>query len=171
MDSRFVNINTSISQDGLGIPVISIYFSYCDKKDITGVFCPNCQNYEFQKDGIGFNLKFDTIVGLANKKLSQMENMIGREVGICFLGGEPLAEINRGMFMKLSKYYQDKFQIIYTWREKEKIDKEWIKYIDKLVCGEYKEELKDDNYILGSTNQYIMDFDKKIILKYEKEVV
>ena len=36
LDKRYVFIKTSISQDGIGVPVVSIYFSYCDKKEKTG---------------------------------------------------------------------------------------------------------------------------------------
>jgi len=170
MSSRWVNINTSISQDGLGVPVVSIFFSYCDKKDITGCFCPNCQNKVLQKDGVGFNLNLYEIKQILDDKLNSMKILLGRDIGICFLGGEPMAEINRDMFMKLSEYYKDRFQIAYTWRTPDLVENDWIKYIDKTVCGEYVDELNiGDKYILGSTNQVVIDNNKNIILKYESE--
>jgi len=172
VDKRWVTINTSISADGLGTPVVSLYFSYCDKKDKTGSFCPLCHNKELQKDGIGFLLSFEEIIELIDGKLNSMEKLLGREIGVCFLGGEPLAEINRDMIMKLSGYYKGRFQITYSWRMPDEIDGEWIKYIDKIVCGEYIDGLNiGDEYELGSSNQVVIDGEKKIILEYKGEVI
>ena len=168
MENRWVNINTSISADGLGVPVVSIFFSYCDKKDITGAFCHKCQNEMLQEDGVGFNLNLYEIKRIVDDKLSSMKSLLGREAGICFLGGEPTAEINRDMFMKLSEYYKDRFQILYTWRTKDLIEDKWIKYVDKTVCGEYVEKLNvGDDYELGSTNQYVINGKKETILEYK----
>jgi len=165
---RWVTINTSISADGLGVPTVSIYFSYCDKKDKTGSFCKGCFNPDLQKDGTGFLLSFEEIVKVIDRKLNQLEKMIDRNCGVCFLGGEAICEKNREMMIKLSEYYKDKFQIIYTWRTPELIEEKWIKYIDKIVCGEYIEKLNvGDEYVFGSSNQICINNKKEIITKYE----
>ena len=164
---RYVQFRESISADGLGKPVVSIYFSYCDKKEITGSFCPMCQNSALQKDGVGYNLRYQDILDILDRKLSHLQQMISRDVGIAFLGGEPLADKNRDMFMRLSEHYEKKHQLLYTWRMPKDINKEWIKNINKTVCGEYIDELNiGDEYLLGSKNQLIIDNNKKVILKY-----
>ena len=166
---RFVNIKTSISADGLGVPVISIYFSYCDKKYETGYFCPMCHNKELQDDGIGFYLTFEQIIEIVDEKMLFMNKLLNKKIGICFLGGEPLAEINREMVLKISEYYNDIFQILYTWRMPHLIEDKWIKHFNKIVCGEYIEKLnKSDSYLLGSTNQIIINNKKEILLQYIK---
>lgn len=166
--SRHIQIKESISVDGLDMPVMSLYFSYCDKKDITGSFCPNCHNAELQKDGVGYRLSYHDVIELVDRKIKYWEETLNKEVGVCFLGGEPLASKNRDMVMKLSDYYKDRFQIAYTWKEKKQVDEEWIKHIDKIVCGVYVDELKNEDYLLGSTNQYIINSNKNIILKYKE---
>lgn len=167
MENRYINFRNSFSEDGLGVPVISLYFSFCDKKDITGSFCKNCHNKQLQKDKNGFNLDLNTTIKLLKEKISNMEKLTSKEVGIAFIGGEPLAEINREFMIKISNEFKERFQILYTWRDKAMIDLEWIKNINKIVCGEYLENLKSNNYKLGSINQYIINNKKDIIYKYE----
>lgn len=167
-NKRKVIIKNSVSADGIGIPVISLYFSYCDKKDITGSFCCNCHNKELQNDGYGYELDLKTIFKILKEKIQNMESLINDKVGIAFLGGEPLAEINRDFFIKISEEFKNTYQVLYTWRYLENINEFWVENVDKIVCGEYIENLKNEKYILGSTNQYIINSKKEIILKYER---
>lgn len=165
---RYLQIKNSISSDGLGKPVISIYFSYCDKKEKTGSFCPNCQNPELQKDGVGYYLSAENVIKILSKKIKYLENLLNKQVGVCFLGGESLAKGNLVMTKEISKHFKDRYQIIYTWRKPDLIDKDYIKYMDKVVCGMYIDDLNNDDYILGSTNQVIINNKKKIIKKYKR---
>jgi len=162
---RWVTINTSISADGLGVPTVSIYFSYCDKKDKTGNFCPKCQNLDLQKDGVGYYLTLDEIFEVIEKKYSFMWNVYGK-CEVALIGGEPFAEINRAFAKAISEKYPT---IIYTWRmlndfKKENID---ITTYNRIVCGEYVEGLQDEKYLLGSTNQIIINGQGNILIKYE----
>ena len=167
MDKRYVTINTSISSDGLGVPTVSIYFSYCDKKDKTGSFCESCQNPELQHDGEGYLLTLDEILEVIDSKYKFMNNIYGK-CEIALIGGEPLAEINREFSKCISEIYPT---ILYTWRDLSTlIDIDTSTY-NRIVCGEYIEELKTEGYILGSTNQYVVDNKKEIILKYEGEQI
>lgn len=85
-NKRKVIIKNSVSADGIGIPVISLYFSYCDKKDITGSFCCNCHNKELQNDEYGYELDLKTIFKILKEKIQNMESLINDKVGIAFLG-------------------------------------------------------------------------------------
>jgi anaerobic ribonucleoside-triphosphate reductase activating protein len=165
---RYVTITSSISQDGLGVPVVSIYFSYCDKKDITGSFCLNCHNLELQKDGVGYLLSIKELLEIIKTKYKFLYEIYGK-CEVALIGGEPLAEINRYFSEEIAKKYPT---IIYTWRTLEDFKKENIdiSVYKRIVCGEYIEELKaEDDYTLGSKNQYIVNSQGNIILKYEKE--
>ena len=44
-----------------------------------------------------------------------------------------------------------------------------MKNIDKIICGSYVEELKVSDYLLATSNQYIINNKKEIILKYKQE--
>lgn len=165
LEKRYVTITTSVSSDGLGVPTISIYFSYCDKKNKTGYFCPMCQNKELQDDGFGNEMSLSEIISVIENKIKKLFIMFD-EIEIAFVGGEPLAEINRGYVYEIAKHFKKLGikNIIYTWRTIEdlKIENIDISHFDRIVCGEYIDKLKDDSYILGSTNQYVINN------KYEK---
>ena len=167
-----MQIKESIGSDSLSLSsaTISIYFSYCDKKDNKGCYCKGCHNSALKDDGIGYLLSKEEIIKVIDTKLANLKPIFN-DIAIVFLGGEPLASINRDMVIDLSKYYKNKdySTIIYTWRYIEDIKKENIdiSYFDKIICGEYIDNL-NNNYILGSTNQYVIDNKFNKIIEYTK---
>ncbi len=165
MDKRYVTIKNSISSDGLGIPTISIYFSYCDREDLGLNFCKNCHNKGLQKDNTGYNLTVSEIKKIVNIKLKNTLNLYNN-CQIAFLGGEPMAKRNRDFVKVLSLYYKNLGvkSIMYTWRTTKDLDTLYIENIDRIVTGVYDENLKDEEYMLGSTNQKIIDNNKKVLL-------
>ena len=168
MDSRYVNIVESYGSDGLGNPSVSIYFSHCDRKEILGEFCKNCHNKELQSDGSGVLLTESKIIKLLESKLAEVKNTFGK-CSLVLLGGEPTSHLNIEMTKNISNYFFGKYEIImYTWKLKEELKEYDIKNIDKIVCGAYVESLKVDDYLLATSNQYIINNKKEIILKYNR---
>lgn len=171
-ESRSVIIKESISSDGLGIPTISVYMSLCDKKSRTGKWCKSCQNPEMQSNNLGYKLSISEIIEIIEPKINRFKEIFGK-CELALLGGEPLSKFNRSYSYKLAKYFNSIGiqTIVYTWRTKKIIKKEKIdiEYYDRVVCGEYIDELNiGDEYILGSTNQKIINNRFKTILKYER---
>lgn len=167
MDSRYVRIIESYGSDGLGSPSVSIYFSHCDRKDLIGSFCKNCHNKELQSDGTGFFLNEYQILKKLEDKLIEVKSLFGK-CSLVIAGGEPTSNLNMSMLNKISSYFYGKYEIIlYTWKERDVLNFSTIKNIDKIVCGSYMEELKVDDYILSTSNQYIINNKKEIILKYK----
>lgn len=167
MDSRYVNIVESYGSDGLGTPSVSIYFSHCDRKEILGEFCKNCHNAELQSDKSGKLLNEYQIIKLLEDKLKELQKLFGK-TSLTLLGGEPTSRLNINMVKKITDYFYGKYEIImYTWKLKEQLNLEDIKHIDKIVCGSYVESLKVDDYILATSNQYIINNKKETILKYK----
>ena len=167
MLSRFVSIKTSIGADGLGVPTVSVFLSGCDKKQRTGKYCDGCHNLSLKDDGIGHYLDIETVERIVNEKISFQKALFG-ECELAIIGGEPLSELNRNFSIELAKRI-DVNTIVFTWREiedlkNEKID---ISHFNRIVCGEFRDDLNNDGYILGSTNQYLIDSEFKIIIKYE----
>lgn len=165
---RSLIIRDSYNSDGLGVPSVSIFFSYCDKE----IKCPNCQNKELQKDGFGYGITIENAIEIVKKKYRQKIAIFGK-CNIAILGGEPLAKPNREFALELVKRLKEELDteiILYTWRTEKEIIEENIdtSNLDKIVCGEYIEELKNEDYILGSTNQYILNNKLQTILKYEE---
>lgn len=167
---RNVQIKESISSDGLGIPAISIYISLCDKKQLTGEFCKNCQNKELQENNIGYSLDVLKTISIVEDKVNNFKNIFGK-CEVAFIGGEPLAKTNVDYIYQIAKYFNSKNinTILYTWRNKKQIIKEKIdtQYYNRIVCGEYIDTKKNDSYILGSTNQYVLDNKLNTLLKYK----
>jgi anaerobic ribonucleoside-triphosphate reductase activating protein len=166
MDTRYVNIKESYGSDGLGFPSISIYFSHCDKEDITGYYCKGCHNKELQEDGFGFNLSLQTIIKITEQKLEKLKTIFG-SCSLVLLGGEPTSNINIEFVKSISEYFYRKYKIImYTWKELEMLNENDIKFIDEIICGQYIESFKVSDYILPTSNQYIINNKKEIIKKY-----
>lgn len=167
---RSIQIKESISSDGLGVPSISVYFSLCDKKRLTGSFCKNCHNKEIQEKNIGYTLELKDAINIIENKIVNFKKIFGK-CDLVLVGGEPFAKENRLYSFELAKYFKDKGinSTVYTWRKPKQIKKEQINIenYNKVVCGEYIEELNNDNYLLGSTNQKIINNKFKTILKYE----
>jgi len=161
MDTRYVNIKESFGSDGLGVPSVSIYFAYCDKKDITGKFCKGCHNKELQVDGVGYKLTLNQIISMVEKKAKYLEKTF-KKCRIVFLGGEPTAKINYNFTYEVAKYFKNKFEtVLYTWKNENMLEYEFINAFDLIVCGDYNEDLKVENYELATSNQYVIN-NKKI---------
>ena len=172
MDKRAVTIVDSYGADNFGIPSISIYFSHCDKKELTGTFCAGCHNKELQKDGVGHWVTAKELIKALEQKLRFQKKLTGK-TSLVFLGGEPTSYKNIEFVKKIARHFHDILEnvemVMYTWKLPEQLDDELVSLLDKVVCGEYVHDLKSDNYILGSTNQFVIDNKKNIILKYEEE--
>jgi hypothetical protein len=168
---RSIQIKESMSADGLGVPTISVYLSLCDKKELTGSFCKSCHNVELQENDVGYKLDIEQAIKIIKDKIEKMRKIFGK-CELALIGGEPLSKVNRKYSHELAKYFNSKDikSIVYTWRtpkqiKKEKID---IRYYNRIVCGEYIEELNfGDEYVLGSINQVIIDNNFNEILKYK----
>ncbi|MDA3855888.1 MAG: 4Fe-4S cluster-binding domain-containing protein [Candidatus Woesearchaeota archaeon] len=157
---RWITIRESIGADGLGTPTISLYLAYCDIATVcprVNGFCKECQNKHLQKDKVGTLLSIEEVLEITLPKVKFYQETFG-ECKIAFIGGEPLADINRQFVIELAKQYKENHidTLLYTWRYIEDIIEENIdtSYFDTLVCGEYIEELNNGG-ILGSSNQYI----------------
>lgn len=98
--------------------------------------------------------------------------------GLSILGGEPLHPSNIDGTLHLAKRFKEKFKDkdIWVWSGflfEDKKNEEVFKYIDVLVDGQFKEELKDPRLAWkGSSNQRVIDVkkslkNKKIVL-YEE---
>jgi len=158
-DKKFVTIIETIKSDGLDNPSVSIYFSGCDKKELTGSFCKGCHNKEMQDYDYGYPLDFEEILTITFNKALGLELLFGFKPTICFIGGEPLAAFNREWCVLLAKkFFEEEYEtIVYTWRTEEMLKHENIntEYFSKMVLGEYIEELNNPNERLGSSNQYV----------------
>ena len=93
------------------------------------------------------------------------KNYVG---GVTFSGGDPLHTQNRDEITRLAKKIKDEFPSkdiwLYTgylWEEIK--DLEIVKYIDVLVDGPFKKEVKDVKlHWKGSANQRVIDVKKTI---------
>ena len=167
MDKRYVSFDTSLGTNGLGVPSVDVYFSYCDKKNKTGSFCGSCQNTHLQKDGVGYLLSLDEVLEIIERKFSFMYQIYGK-CKVAIMGGEPTAEINLPMGQAIAERYNT---IIYTWREREQLKDIDTHNFNKIVCGEYIEELNiGDEYAFGSTNQYVCNNKLEIIKEYKERI-
>lgn len=87
----------------------------------------------------------------------------GLEKNLSILGGEPLTPYNRkyilGICMRFKKRYPHKNIWLWTGYEIEEVREHSphiLKYLDVIVCGKYKENLKCDSKYFGSSNQKLI---------------
>lgn len=167
MTDIFVTLQNSINGDGLWYPSISIYYSGCDKI----IKCKNCHNPELQKQGIGYRTNNQQLIRDIEEKLILWLSTY-KTMSLCYLGGEPLTPWNRDSVLYISKYFKNKYKnqvynILYTWRYIDDLStlNKYIGYMDFGVLGDFKIDNKNLNYIPSSSNQYIYDFNKQIIIK------
>lgn len=88
--------------------------------------------------------------------------------GITFSGGDPLHPLNRDevgrLIVKIHNTMPDKTIWLYTgylWEEISSL--EYIKYVDVIVDGKFKVELKDNKlHWRGSANQRVIDVKKSL---------
>jgi anaerobic ribonucleoside-triphosphate reductase activating protein len=126
--------------------------------------CPNCFNPETHdfKGGKEFTTEeVERIITLANKDQIR---------GLSILGGEPLHPKNIESVTMFAEYFKHKYpeKDIWLWSgfRYEDLLKENVKifdYIDVLVDGQFKEELKDLRLkYCGSQNQRVIDIKESI---------
>lgn len=156
-------ITTSIASDGIDSPSVSIYMSYCDKP----IKCKGCHNPQMQSDGYGILMSIEEAICIIEEKYNKQVKLFGK-CKIVFLGGEPTSDININFVKNISKYFYHKniITMMYTWKEYRVLNEEDIEYINYIVCGEYLENKKNDSYILGSTNQYIVNTKGDVIVAF-----
>lgn len=152
---KYHNITHDDMLNGQGLRVV-LWVSGCNHR------CDECQNpitwdvnngVEFDKD--------------AEKEL--LDDLKKNYVeGVTFSGGDPLHTQNRDEITRLAKKIKDEFPSkdiwLYTgylWEEIK--DLEIVKYIDVLVDGPFKKEVKDVKlHWKGSANQRVIDVKKTI---------
>lgn len=150
MFMRYAQIREMDIVNGVGV-ACSIFFQGCMHH------CKDCFNKETWNFSGG--QLFTAKKQLEFQRLCQSPNVDC----VSFLGGEPLDQPLDELehFLSILKKNVDKpfyFWSGYTMAEikKDKKKKEILKYIDVLIDGEYKEELKDYRLTLrGSSNQNI----------------
>ena len=147
---RYHDIKTGDMLNGRGIRV-TLFVAGCNH------YCKGCHN----------PITWDANEGLIFDEKAKQELFEELEKdyckGVTFSGGDPLYPDNRAEITALAKELKEKFPEkdiwLYTGYIYDEVkDLEVMSYIDVLVDGEFKEELKDNNYHwAGSTNQRIID--------------
>ena len=145
---RVINIIDETMADGPGLRT-SVYLAGCNHR------CKVCHNPETWCFDQGE--KWDP-VELAKRLLDN------KYTNITFSGGDPMYNpINLAICCKYIKKHSNKNIWVYTGFKIEDIknnphQQEALRWIDVLVDGEYKEELKDSTLAFrGSTNQRIIE--------------
>ena len=142
--------------DGPGVRV-SIFMQGC-------IFnCKNCFNPETHDFNGGKEFTEETIARVL--ELCAPEHI----QGLSILGGEPMHPKNIEGTTALAKAFKEKFpkKTIWSWSgftfEDYLKDKEVLEYIDVIVDGQYKDELRDPRLkYAGSTNQRAIDVKKTL---------
>lgn len=119
--------------------------------------CPECQNPQTWDPNSGILFDESAFAELMD---ALSFSYIG---GLTVSGGDPLYPNNRDTVLGICKavkgIYPDKTIWLYTGYEYEEVkDLEIMKYIDTIVVGPYKKELRDVSYPwAGSTNQRVIN--------------
>ena len=152
---RYASIRKMDISNGPGLRV-SIFFQGCP------FHCKNCFNPETWDFNGGEEYTSEVqkrVLDLA--KLSHIK-------GLSILGGEPLDDKNINGVLELAKSFKEKYpdKTIWLWTGNtfdNKKDKEIMKYLDVVVDGQYKDELRDPRLKWkGSANQRVIDVKKSL---------
>lgn len=141
--------------NGPGVRV-SIFMQGC------AFHCPGCFNPDTWDFKGGKELTDDVIERL----IKDADNSYIS--GLSILGGEPLHEANIEGSLKLAKKFKETYKdkTIWLWTGflfENKKNEEIFKYIDVVVDGQFKEELKDPRLAWkGSSNQRVIDVKKSL---------
>ena len=153
---RYSKIRTMDISNGPGVRV-SIFVQGCTFN------CKNCFNPETHDFDGGEEFNGEIIERVL--KLCENKNI----QGLSILGGEPMHPKNIEGTTKLAKEFKQKFpdKTIWAWTgfsfDKDLKGKEVLKYIDVLVDGQYKDELRNPTLKWrGSSNQRVIDINKSI---------
>lgn len=153
---RYNKIRKMDISDGPGVRV-SIFMQGCSFN------CKNCFNKETHDFNGGKEFTDDTIQRVL--ELCNNENI----EGLSILGGEPMHPSNIEGTTKLAKAFKEKFPTKNVWAwsgfsyDKDLKDKEVVKYLDVLVDGQYKDELRNPTLKWkGSENQRVIDVQESL---------
>lgn len=154
---NYADVKTDDIVNGWGLRV-SLWVSGC-KRHCKGCFNQAAWDFNYGKK---FNYKseawYTIALQLANKYVD----------GLTILGGEPFEPENIVEVTKLcetvKRLFPDKNIWVYTgYTFEELLVKPVMKYIDVLVDGEYKEELRDlELWFRGSSNQRIINVKRSL---------
>lgn len=152
---RYNKIRKMDIADGPGVRV-SIFLQGCTFK------CKNCFNPETHD--------FNGGVEFTDEVIEEVLNLCDKDFikGLSILGGEPMHPRNIKGTIRLAKAFKERFpeKTIWTWSGflmENIVDKEIFNYLDVLVDGQFKEELKNPTLKwCGSENQRVIDVKKTI---------
>lgn len=153
---RYNKIRKMDIADGPGVRV-SVFFQGC------AFHCKNCFNpetWDFKAGKEFTDETIDEILNLCDKDFI---------TGLSLLGGEPMHPTNIEGSTKLAKRFKERFpeKNIWSWTgflfDEYLIDKEIVNYLDVVVDGQFKDELKNPNLRWkGSSNQRVIDVKKSL---------
>ena len=153
---RYNKIRKMDISNGPGVRV-SIFMQGCTFN------CKGCFNPETHDFNGGEEFNDEVIERVL--KLCENKNI----KGLSILGGEPMHPKNIEGTTKLVKKFKEKMpeKTIWVWTgftfDKDLKDKEAVKYIDVIVDGQFKEELKNPTLMWrGSSNQRVIDVQKSL---------
>ena len=153
---RYNKIRKMDIADGPGVRV-SVFMQGCTFN------CKNCFNPETHDFAGGKEFTDETIDRIL--KLCGNDNI----EGLSILGGEPMHPNNIEGTTKLAKCFKEKYpnKNLWVWSgftfEDYLKDKEVLNYVDVLVDGQYKDELRNPRLEWrGSANQRVIDVKKSL---------
>lgn len=152
---RYNKIRKMDIADGPGVRV-SIFLQGCTFK------CKNCFNPETHD--------FNGGLEFTDEVIEEVLNLCDKDFikGLSILGGEPMHPRNIKGTIRLAKAFKERFpeKTIWSWSGflmENIVDKEIFNYLDVLVDGQFKEELKNPTLKwCGSENQRVIDVKKTI---------
>ena len=153
---RYNKIRKMDIADGPGVRV-SVFFQGC------AFHCKNCFNPETWDFKAGKEFTDETIEEIL--KLCENDFI----TGLSLLGGEPMHPTNIEGSTKLAKMFKERFpeKTIWSWTgflfDEYLKDKEIVNYLDVVVDGQFKDELRNPNLKWkGSANQRVIDVKKSL---------
>lgn len=153
---RYNKIRKMDISNGPGVRV-SIFMQGCN------FHCKDCFNPETHDFEGGKEFNEETI----NRVLNLCENDYIK--GLSILGGEPLNDRNIEGTKELAKAFKEKFpdKSVWVWSgfqfDKELKGKDALNYVDVLVDGQYKDELRNPTLKWkGSSNQRVIDVQESL---------
>ncbi|MDO4996910.1 MAG: anaerobic ribonucleoside-triphosphate reductase activating protein [Bacilli bacterium] len=153
---RYNKIRKMDIADGPGVRV-SVFFQGC------AFHCKNCFNPETWDFKAGKEFTDETI----EEVLKLCENDF--ITGLSLLGGEPMHPTNIEGSTKLARMFKERFpeKTIWSWTgflfDEYLKDKEIVNYLDVVVDGQFKDELRNPNLKWkGSANQRVIDVKKSL---------
>lgn len=150
---RYAQIRSTDIQDGPGFRT-SIFVQGCH------FHCKNCFNestWDFNGGTEFTDAELNKLLEISNHDFIS---------GLSILGGEPLSPENIEGVIEIAKAFKERFKdkTIWLWTGylyENVINKDIFNYIDVLVDGQFKDELKDFRLMYrGSSNQRVIDINK-----------